>query len=705
MRTLFRNKLRLKPSILAAFAFLTVPVFLAIIIVTYISNDRIARLNAGELIERFRTDAIDDIKGEFDPITSLVRSAAAIGNDVPGFYADNRCLKYFQSILLHSKTIVSVYVGLQDGAFRQSRRVDPSVEIQGRLPPQGATFADRSIEPGAGVDRVDRYVFLDPQGVELGTSERVTTYDPRVRLWYRSAVEAGSTMISDPDVFATLGLIGITVAAPFYADGKVVGVAAADITLDGMSRYLAERKVSPGTLSYIIDHQGRVISASDLSKTYANVDGRLELNHITSLDNDLPAVAFSARPRQHEQQYSFVHAGKEYFASLSTFPPELGKRWQLFIITPVEDFTGAFQENNNRLFVFGLIAIALQIVIIYFLTGAIARPLEKLALKVGRIQELRAETLPVIVSPVREIAVLSKAIETLDTAVKSFSAFVPVGLVTQLLESDQKLELGGHSRFLTIFFSDLESFSTLSEEVPSQELLLRVSTYLEIVTKAVNQEHGTIDKFIGDGVMAFWGAPALLDDHAWRACVAALRIQKAMDAQNDRWQQEGLKPLRVRIGIHCDAVLVGNIGSKERMSYTVMGDGVNIASRLEGINKEYGTRICVSHSVFKEAGERLVVRPIDDVAVKGRRSKIPIYELVGVLGVAPEFEPDPQTIELCRMTRLAYEALVAEDIALASQRYREIVGRFPEDKVASELAKRLVVAAEIDRPQSRGRLA
>ena len=705
MRTLFRNKLRLKPSILAAFAFLTVPVFVAIIVVTYISNDRIARLNAGELIERFRAVAIDDIKGEFDPITSLVRSAAAIGNDVTGFYADNRCLKYFQSILLHSKTIISVYVGLQDGAFRQSRRVDPSVEIQGKLPPQGATFADRSIEPGTDPDRVDRYIFLDPQGVELGTSERVTTYDPRVRLWYRSAVEAGSTMISDPDIFATLSLIGITVAAPFYADGKLLGVVAADITLDGMSRYLAERKVSPGTQSYIIDHQGRVISASDLSKTYANVNGRLELNHITSLDNDLPAIAFSARPRQHERQYSFVHAGKEYIASLSTFPPELGKKWQLFIITPVDDFTGAFQENNNRLFVFGLIAIALQIIIIYFLTGAIARPLEKLALKVGRIQELRAETLPVIVSPVREIAVLSRAIETLDAAVKSFSAFVPVGLVTQLLESDQKLELGGHSRFLTIFFSDLESFSTLSEEVPSQELLLRVSTYLEIVTKAVNHEHGTIDKFIGDGVMAFWGAPALLDDHAWRACVAALRIQKAMDAQNDRWQQDGLKPLRVRIGIHCDAVLVGNIGSKERMSYTVMGDGVNIASRLEGINKEYGTRICVSHSVFKEAGERLVVRPIDDVAVKGRRSKIPIYELVGVLGVAPEFEPDPQTIELCRMTRLAYEALVAEDISLASERYREIVDRFPGDKVASELAKRLVAVAEIDHAPSRGRLA
>jgi adenylate cyclase len=253
--------------------------------------------------------------------------------------------------------------------------------------------------------------------------------------------------------------------------------------------------------------------------------------------------------------------------------------------------------------------------------------------------------------------------------------------------------LGGHSRFLTIFFSDLEAFSTLSEEVPSQELLLRVSAYLELVTKTVNQEHGTIDKFVGDGVMAFWGAPALLDDHAWRACVASLRIQRGMDALNERWLAEELKPLRVRIGVHCDAVLVGNIGSKERMSYTVMGDGVNIAARLEGINKEYKTRICISHAVFKEAGERLCVRPIDDVTVKGRRSKIPIYELLGVFGADdPGLEPDASTLRLCRLTRLAYEALVQEDYDLAARRYRDILDEFPDDPVASAMAGRLVRA-------------
>jgi adenylate cyclase len=688
-----RKHPRLKPSILTSFFFLTVPVFFTIIAVTYYSNDDIARKNARQLVERFRTDALENIQDDFDPLKSLVRAAATLGEQSPDFYASDHSLKYFYSILLHSPKIVSVYVALADGAFRQTRRVDPAVMIQDKLPPQGARYAYRWVLPKAGASTLDRYLFLDADLRELGSTERPTDYDPRTRLWYRSAVRAGTTMISDPDIFAALGLIGFTVAAPFSSNGKLAGVAAADITLEDLGAYLAQRKVSPRTLSYILDSQGRVIAASDLSKTYTNVDGRLELRHISSLDNALPAVAFAARPRGSEDMFSLKHDGTEYLASVSTLAPEFGKKWQLFIVTPLSDFTGPFQRNNDYLVAFGLVATGIQILIIYLLTSVISAPLEKLAFKVGKIQELGSEQLPPVNSPIREIWVLSKAIETLDVAIKSFSAFVPVGLVSQLLQSEQKLELGGHSRFLTIFFSDLEAFSTLSEAVPSQELLLRVSAYLELVTKTVNQEHGTIDKFLGDGVMAFWGAPALLEDHAWRACVAALRIQRGMEALNERWRAEGMKPLNIRVGIHSDAVLVGNIGSKERMSYTVMGDGVNIAARLEGINKEFRTHICISHSVFKEAGERLCVRPIDDVTVKGRRSKIPIYELLGVFGADdPGLEPDAATLKLCRMTRLAYEALIQQDDVLAARRYREILAEFPDDPVASALAGRLVRA-------------
>ena len=416
------------------------------------------------------------------------------------------------------------------------------------------------------------------------------------------------------------------------------------------------------------------------------------------MDDDLPEIAFS-QARHKEGLYSFSHDGREYIASLTGFPPEFGKPWHLFTITPLRDFSGKLTVNNQRLLGFGVVAIALEILIIYFLSAVIASPLEKLAQKVTRIQDFRRDEMPPVVSRIQEVAVLSHAIETLDTTIKSFAAFVPVGLVKQLINSDQTLTLGGHSRFLTIFFSDLEAFSTLSEEVPSHELMSRLSAYLQLVTDSVNEELGTIDKFIGDGVMAFWGAPALLDDHAWRACVAALRIDRGMKTLNARWAAEGLKPLNLRIGMHSDSVIVGNIGSTERMGYTVIGDGVNIAARLEAINKEYGSRICISHSIFREAGERLCVRPIDEVAVKGRRSKIAIYELLGVFGAGPQLEPEPDAIRLSRQSSIANEARVREDFALALRRYNEILVEFPDDPVTRELVRRLEAIGSVPRLQ------
>ena len=687
----FRPSLRLKPSILMLFVLLTVPVLAAIIALNYVSNDRIARAKGQELVERFRGDAINSIRAIFDPIKTLIRAAAVVGDEQPDFYGDNRSIKYFYAILQHSPKIVSVYAGLTDGSFRQARRIDPNVPINDALPPPGTEFAYRWIERKAGEGLVDRYLFLDANGQGLGVSSKVTAYDPRNRMWYRDTVQSGGLFITDPDVFATLGLIGFTVAQPFSKEGEVQGVIAADITLEGLSEYISEHKISPNALSYVLDRQGRVLSASDLSKTYTSDKGRVDLRHISQLDNELPAIAYGAHPRNSgDTFYAFHYRGREYLASLSTLPPDFGKKWQLFIITPIADFTGTFDRNNQYLLALGLAATVLALAIIYVMAGAISAPLERLAAKVGRIHELHPEPLPVVHSQVREIAVLSRAIDTLDIAVKSFAAFVPMGLVKELLATDAKMELGGHSRFLTIFFSDLEGFSTLSEELPTQTLLLRVSRHLELVTRSVNQEHGTIDKFIGDGVMAFWGAPGLLEDHAWRACVAALRIQRGMDALNDSWRAEGARPLRVRIGIHSDAVLVGNIGSLERMSYTVMGDGVNIAARLEGINKEFGTKICISHAVFKEAGERLCVRPIDEVAVKGRRGLIPIYEVLGAYGAGEELEPSPHVVRLAALTRLAHEAMIRGERDLALQRYRAVLCEFADDPVASTLLKRLV---------------
>jgi adenylate cyclase len=277
-------------------------------------------------------------------------------------------------------------------------------------------------------------------------------------------------MISDPDIFAALGLIGFTVAAPFSSNGKLLGVAAADITLDDLGAYLADRKVSPRTLSYILDGQGRVIAASDLSKTYTSVvDGRLELRHISSLDDTLPAVAFAARPRGSEDMFSLKHDGTEYLASVSTLASEFGKKWQLFIITPLSDFTGPFQRNNDYLVAFGLAATVIQILIIFLLTSVVSAPLEKLAFKVGKIQELGTTAAVHQLADPRDLG-LSKAIDTRYRRrfrPSSRSAGHPAP------QTEQKLELGGGRPHHLLLRP--QAFSSLSEEVPSQELPLRVS--------------------------------------------------------------------------------------------------------------------------------------------------------------------------------------------------------------------------------------
>ena len=509
------KKMRLRPVVLTLFVILTVPVFLTIVAVNSVSNQEAAHIHAEKLLYRFNREAIDNIEHLFGPIKSLIRSAAALGGELPGFYEDNRSIRYLHSILQHSNIIISAYVGLEDGSFRQARRIDPAVAVHGKLPPVGTRYADRWIEREPGEMPTDRYIFLDANQSESGRSEKGTSYDPRARLWYETALGDGKMSISDVDVFAALDLVGFTIAAPFYrADGIMLGVAAADITLEGMSDYLAESRISPGTVSFILNHQGGVIANSRREKTYGSRRGRAELKHLASLGDDLSAIAFSLRPRDREGMYMIEHQGRGYVVSLTTFPPSLGKDWQLFVVTPLSDFTATLEEQNRQLVIFGLIAILVQIVIIYFLSGVVAAPLERLAVKVAKIKNLDVESPLALQTPIREVALLGRAIDTLDTTVKSFASFVPVDLVRQLIDTDQKMSLGGHNRFLTIFFSDIEGFSTLSESTPSKQLLQQVFTYLETVSRATRQESGTIDKFIGDGVMAFWGAPNRLDDHA-----------------------------------------------------------------------------------------------------------------------------------------------------------------------------------------------
>jgi class 3 adenylate cyclase len=286
-------------------------------------------------------------------------------------------------------------------------------------------------------------------------------------------------------------------------------------------------------------------------------------------------------------------------------------------------------------------------------------------------------------SNIQEIAKLESAASLLRTSLKSFSSFVPLDVVRQLIKSGIPLTLGVEPRFLTVFFSDLENFSSHAETLAPDDLLIQISTYLEEVSSAISQEGGTVDKFIGDGVMAFWNAPVQRDDHVLRACAGALRAARRMERVNDTWEAEGRPRIGIRIGLHCATVLVGNVGSSARLNYTALGDGVNVAARLEGINKQFGTTICISDSIYDQLKTEILARPLKRVQVKGRKTEFMIYELLALRASDdPDLSVRDRDQQLSAMTWHASQKFEAGDFVAAEQAYRDILKAFPQDSLA-----------------------
>ena len=211
----------------------------------------------------------------------------------------------------------------------------------------------------------------------------------------------------------------------------------------------------------------------------------------------------------------------------------------------------------------------------------------------------------------------------------AFSQYLSPILVNRLLKNPKLLTLAGEERCMSILFSDIRGFTSISETMAPQELCRFINQYLTPMTEVIMEHQGTVDKFIGDAIMAFWNAP--LDDpaHAGNSCHAALTMQKKLIELNRFWQQHGVAPIKIGVGIHSGMVRVGNMGSEHRFDYTVMGDAVNLASRLEGITKLYGSPIIVSDATYRMQKESdLVFRELDRVRVKGKDEAITIFELV-----------------------------------------------------------------------------
>jgi adenylate cyclase len=221
----------------------------------------------------------------------------------------------------------------------------------------------------------------------------------------------------------------------------------------------------------------------------------------------------------------------------------------------------------------------------------------------------------------------------------ALSQYLSPGVMEEVVRDPSAIKLGGEKREMTVLFSDIRGFTSFSETLDPEKLVRILNLYLTRMSDIIFKNEGTIDKYMGDAIMAFWGAPKTQPDHARMACLTGLEMMEELKKLNLELEQEGIPKLNMGIGLNTGPMSVGNMGSSRRFDYTVMGDSVNLGSRLEGLNKEYGTNLIVSESTLAMAGEDMRARFLDLVAVKGKKEPAAVYELISVDGkLDPERE-------------------------------------------------------------------
>ena len=291
-----------------------------------------------------------------------------------------------------------------------------------------------------------------------------------------------------------------------------------------------------------------------------------------------------------------------------------------------------------------------------------------------------ADGLPLsLVYPILAISLTYVAISVLHYIVeerekretrKALSLYLSPSMAELLSRQPDLMKLGGEKRELTVFFSDIRGFTTISEKLAPENLVELLNLYLGNMTDIVFSYDGMLDKYIGDAVMAVWGAPLPQADHAQRACRATLEMFARLEVLNREWQERGWPVLSIGAGINTGPMVFGNMGSARHLSLTVMGDNVNLGSRLEGLNKTYGTHAIASESTLRAVGDLAVVRDLDLVRVKGKYEPVRIFELLAMDGDrdrwAPLLEPYAAGIEAYRQRRFE-EARASFTAILASR--------------------------------------
>jgi adenylate cyclase len=590
---------------------------------------------ASAAMDTASTNTLSRLEAEVSKLSTLVRVLSA---DPALADSDDRsevdpAIVLFEAALHELPQADSLYVGYDNGCWLQVRRLDvlDPTERQRLGAPPGAVYNINLVRPTESGALPMRRIFEDEHGNKIEQLDLWDYgYDARKRAWYHDTMQADRALVSSPYASFSIGTPMITLSAPLQR--QVQGVIAADLKLDKFSDWVyAQRPGKHGT-AIIFDSFGVLIAHPDFARLidYAMTHpSHPQLPEIGELRVGRVGEVMKLWDGSDRYDGSFHgENGRDYLFRVRKFSLVDNLNGYSLLVAEENDFAKNVRILQIKGIIIALIVGLCFLPAVWIFGSRMSGSLKRITAQAGRLRTLGAPDDAPVTSRVAEIDELGRTMAVAQRSIWSFARFVPKDIVKGIIDGSISTELGGVRREVTVLFTDVTNFTGIAEAADPDSLTHQTSRHFTALTEAFLAEGGTVDKFIGDSVMVFWNAPHPQPDHVERACRAALSAKAASEALNTQFEAEGLTPFAVRLGIHSGDAVVGNVGSAERMNYTALGNSVNLAARLEGLNKEYGTTILVSEAVHKQVKNCFRFKAIGSVIVKGMTTETRVYELV-----------------------------------------------------------------------------
>jgi adenylate cyclase len=679
-----------RTSIIAVFIAVVLLVGLTLVYLSFERVSQITRTAASSFIEKVAQLGADHVDEQFKNVRDALDILAGIPSIQEAEIEDNsRLYGLMASMLRNNPQLFNLYVGYEDGSFLEMDVIDrakPGFRASLHVD-EDAAFRLVVISHTGNAAPVTRY--LSENLIEVAEVAGPTAYDPRRRQWYIDAFKDDKTLLTGPYIFYASAEPGYTLRTPLKEGRR--GVLAGDLLLNRLEDMLGQQRLGKSGQTFLFDDADRIVGHPEMGRLMDEMPERGDdLPKIGAID--LPGLASAIRSwRQHgSAQQFFEDAGRTYVAAFHPIETAGRADIRLAVIAPLDEFFSRIIAERRTLFAMAIVFVLAMLPLAFGLGSILARSLRELARQTDEIQHFQIADQPRLRSMINEIDELGRSVFTMRTVVRNFASFIPRPIVRQLIESGTALKLGGTRREITALFTDVENFTAKTEKADPSEVMIFTSRYFAALSETIMKHHGTIDKFIGDAVMAFWNAPADDPDHVIHACRGVLECLRKNEELNRLFEQENWPPYTTRFGVHVGDAVVGNIGSADRMNYTALGATINLAARLEGLNKNYGTQVLVSAAVKERVEGDFAFRSVDEIRPKGFEEAVRIFELRGEQAGASE-------AAFCQRWEIVYAAIRRDQPSVALVRIADFLARYPGDGVAQYHAERL--REELQKPR------